>query len=135
MSVSHKEAVKNWLKNKYNLSLILVMLVAFLVRLYFFAQADNQPLWWDEAEYMATAKHWAFGVPYEVNAQRPPLFQLLAVPLLKIGLTETALKFLLVLIPSLLVVLITYLLGKEMFNKKIALIAAFTSSFIWSFLF
>ena len=132
---NRKEKVKIWLKDPYNLAFLGIMAFAVVIRLYYFSLTMQQPLWWDEAEYMATAKHWAFGVPYEVNAQRPPLFQLLAVPLLKIGLTETALKFLLVLIPSLLVVLITYLLGKEMFNKKIALIAAFTSSFIWSFLF
>lgn len=130
-----QERVKNWLKNKYNLGLVGVLFVAFLLRLYFFVAAYDQPLWWDEAEYMATAKHWAFGVPYDVNVQRPPLFQLLAAGLLKIGLAETASKFLLVLVPSVVVILIIYLLGKEMFSKKVALIAAFTSAFIWSFLF
>lgn len=130
-----QEQIKNWLKNKYNLGLLLVILIAFLLRLYFFVTAYNQPLWWDEAEYMATAKHWAFGVPYDLNQQRPPLFQLVAVPLLKLGLTEGALKFLLVLIPSTLVIFLIYLLGKEMFNKKVALIAAFASAGMWSFLF
>ncbi len=132
--MSQKE-IKNWLKDKYNFSFVLLILATIAVRVYFFIQSAGQTLWWDEAEYMATAKHWAFGVPYDINLQRPPLFQLLAVPLLKIGLTEGALKFLLVLLPSVAVVVIIYLLGKELFNKKVALIAAFTSSFVWSFLF
>lgn len=132
--MSQKE-IKEWLKNKYNFSFIVLIALTLIVRIYFFIQSSGQALWWDEAEYMATAKHWAFGVPYDINLQRPPLFQLLAVPLLKIGLTEGALKFLLVLLPSVFVVVAIYLLGKELFNKKIALIAAFTSSFVWSFLF
>ena len=135
MAVRPQDAIKIWLKDKYNIGFVLLIVTAFLLRLYFFIQAYNQPLWWDEAEYMSTAKHWAFGVPYNLNPQRPPLFQLLAVPLLKIGLAEGALKFLLVLVPSTFVIVCIYLLGKELFTKKIALIAAFASSFIWSLLF
>ncbi len=132
--MSQKE-VKEWLKNKYHLSFVALLALTLIVRIYFFIQSSGQTLWWDEAEYMATAKHWAFGVPYDLNLQRPPLFQLLAVPLLKIGLEEGALKFLLVLLPSVFVIAAIYFLGKELFNKKVALIAAFASSFVWSFLF
>ena len=128
-----KDKLKDWLNN--HIGIVLVILVAFIIRIYYLNLTGGQPLWWDEAEYMATAKHWALGVPYDVNIQRPPLFQLLASFLLTLGLAEQALKFLLVLIPSTLSILVIYLLGKELFDKRIALMAASASVFIWPFLF
>ena len=103
--------------------------------MYYFVLTKGQTLWWDEAEYMAGAKHWALGVPYKINEQRPPLFQFLGAILIKLGFGENMLKFSLVLIPSLLVVIATYWLGKELFNKKVALISSFASAFLWTFLF
>jgi len=58
------ERIKLWLKDPYNLTLVIIIVLAFAIRLYYFFITKNQPLWWDEAEYMATAKHWAFNVSY-----------------------------------------------------------------------
>ena len=129
------EAVKRWFKETHNALFILILVFSFLVRLYFFVNAYNQPLWWDEAEYMATAKHWAFGVPYDINPQRPPLFQLAAVPFLWFGLGEGSLKFFLVILPSVCTIGLIYFVGRELFGKRIALIATAASSVVWSFLF
>ncbi len=112
-----------------------VLLLAFLIRIYYFITTKGQTLWWDEAEYMASAKHWAFDVPYNLNEQRPPIFQLMAAGLLKFGFEETALKFILVILPSTALVFVTYLLGKEMFGWKTGLIVAFGTGTVWSILF
>ncbi|MEK6855518.1 MAG: glycosyltransferase family 39 protein [Nanoarchaeota archaeon] len=128
-------AVQEWLKDKNNLMLLAILFLAFIVRLYYFFVTKDQTVWWDEAEYMSTAKHWAFGVPFELNPQRPPLFQFLAALVFKLGLGEQFIKFFLVLLPSLIFVLAVYLLGKEMFDKKVGLIAAFLTSLSWTLLF
>lgn len=131
----NKEKIKLWLKNPANLILLLILIFSFSIRLYFFFVAQNQPLWWDEAEYLSTAKHWASSVPYDINPQRPPLFQFLSAIVFLIGLGENFIKFFFVLLPSTFMVFSVYLLGKEMFDKKIGLIAAFLVSITWTFLF
>lgn len=130
-----KEKIIKWIKNHYNLGIVLIILLSLAVRLYYFFITKNQPLWWDEAEYMATAKHWVYNVPYDVNPQRPPLFQLLAAIFMYLAFSEAAIKFMIVIIPSIFLVFLTYLLGKEMFSKKVGLFAALATTFMWSFLF
>ncbi|MDO8460310.1 MAG: glycosyltransferase family 39 protein [Nanoarchaeota archaeon] len=130
-----KKIVLDWIKEPSNATLIAILILAFAIRMYYFPTIKGQPLWWDEAEYMATAKHWAFGVIYNLNGQRPPLFQALAALAFKLGLQEAAMRILLVIIPSVILSFTIYLLGKEMFDKKIALIAAFLSSISWTFVF
>lgn len=129
------EKIKDWIKNPYNTVLVGIIVFAFVIRLYFFVKTSGQPLWYDEAEYMSTAKHWAFGIPYELNPQRPPLFQLLSALLFMFGFGETVVKALLVLVPSILLVVAVYLLGKEMFDKRIGLIASFLTAASWTLLF
>jgi 4-amino-4-deoxy-L-arabinose transferase-like glycosyltransferase len=132
---SRKERIIKWFRNPYNLAIVGILLFAFALRLYYFILTKNQPLWWDEAEYMSTAKHWAFGVPFELNPQRPPLFQFLSALIFMAGLGELIIKFLLVILPSLFLVYAVYLLGKEMFDKKIGLIAALLTTVSWTLLF
>ena len=88
-----KERVLKWVKDPYNLAIVGILALALIIRIYYLKDASYQALWWDEAEYMSTAKHWAFGVPYNLNEQRPPLFQLLGAGLLALGASENALKF------------------------------------------
>src|SRR3989344_1966632 len=97
---SIKEKVKTCLKDPYNLAIIGVVIASFIIRLYYLVYTKGQTLWWDEAEYMSSAKNIAFGVPYDFNPQRPPLFQLFGAILLKLGLQEFSLKLILVAIPS-----------------------------------
>jgi 4-amino-4-deoxy-L-arabinose transferase-like glycosyltransferase len=113
----------------------IILISAFIIRLYYLILTKGQAMWWDEAEYMSAAKYWGMGVPYELNEQRPPLFQLLGAGLIKLGFGEIALKFILVLLPSVALVAATYYLGKELFNSKIALIGALGAAFVWSLLF
>ena|SRR3989338_5244890 len=130
-----KEKVKKWLKDPHNLILAIIIISAFALRLYFLLQANGQALWWDEAEYMSAAKHWAFSVPYDLNPQRPPLFQLISALFLFLGFQEFMLKFFLVALPSTAIVYLTYVLGKELYDKKTGLFAAAAAIGMWSFLF
>src|SRR3989344_2804105 len=124
-----------WLKNKYNLYLLGIIALAVIIRLYFFLITQDQTLWWDEAEYMATSKHWAFDTPYDLNPQRPPLFQLIGALFMILGFSEPTIKFFLVFLPSVFLVIAVYYLGKEMFGEKVALISALLAAVSWAFLF
>lgn len=136
MVSSKVKSLTNFLKNNWELSsLIGILVFSFIIRIFYLSVTMGQTLWWDEAEYMATAKHWAFGIDYNVNEQRPPIFQLLAAGLLNFGFGEIFLKFLLVVVPSVFLVLVIYLLGKEMFDQKIAIISSLGASLVWSILF
>ncbi len=121
--------------NYYKYILIIILIFSFWVNLYYFSLTKEQPLWWDEAEYMSTAKSWAYDIPYKIAPERPPLFPLLGAIVLKLGFSDLIFKFLFVLIPSLLNVFVIYLLGKELFNKNVGLIAAFIMAVFWSLIF
>ena len=131
-----KENILNWFKNPYNLAFAGIIVLAIVLYIYYFIMTKNQPLWWDEAEYMSGGAHIAFGIPYEINPQRPILFQLMIAILLKIGFGENAIKFILSTFPGVLVVFFSYLLAKEMYgDKRIALITSFIMSVLWIMLF
>ena len=129
------EETKLQKKNYYLYALILIIIFSFSINLYYFFLTKDQPLWWDEAEYMSTAKSWAFDIPYQINQQRPPLFPLLGAITLKLGLSDLVFKFLFILIPTVLNVFVIYLLGKEMFNKKVGLGSSFIMAVFWSLIF
>ena len=125
--------LESFLRDKYNLMFLGVILIAFVIRLYYFIYTYNQPLWWDEAEYMSMAKNLLYGIPYDFNPQRPILFPLLMS--LFLWASEGAVRFFIVFLPSLGVVVLTYLLGKELYDKKIGLISAFFMSVFYLLLF
>lgn len=127
------EKIKVWLKNPYNILLLIILGIAFYLRFKYYNL--NPVVWWDEAEYLSTAKKWAFNIPYDVGMQRTPLMPLLSAILLKLGATETILRFILVLLPSFFAVLFLYKLGKEMYNKIVGLTAASILTVFWVALF
>jgi len=128
-----RNKLEYFLRDKYHLVFLGVLLIAFIIRLYYFINTYNQPLWWDEAEYGSMAKNILYGIPYDFNPQRPILFPLLISLFLWMG--ESVAKFFVVFLPSLGVVILTYLLGKELYDKKIGLIASFIMSVFWILLF
>jgi len=128
-----RNKIESFLRNKYNLLFLGIILLAFMIRLYYFIYTYNQPLWWDEAEYMSMAKNILYGIPYDFNPQRPILFPLLISLFLWMG--EGVVKFFIGFLPSLGSVIVTYLLGKELYNKKIGLIASFIMAVFWVLLF
>ena len=129
-----KETILNWLSNKENLGLFALILFTIALRIYYFVLTNNQPLWWDEADYMAMAKSWAFGTHYISDPVRPILFSLISSLFFKIANSEF-LPRLFIEFLSFLSVIGTYLLGKEIYNKKIGLIAGFMMSVFYLNLF
>ena len=129
-----KEKIKNWFKDKDNLILVGILVFATVIRLYYFFLTKNQPLWWDEADYMSIGKSWAGIYSWEFNPLRPILFSLTFFGLLKLGLGEFTMRVLVVL-SSLVAIFFLFRLGELFFNKKVGLLSAFFLASFWSFSF
>jgi len=129
-----KQKLKSWLSDKKNLAFLGILIFAFIIRLYYFSLTNNQPLWWDEAEYMSMAKAWAFGYQYNFIPVRPILFSLISAVFLKISNTEFLPRFFTILI-SMAAIVGVYYFGKEMYGKKVGLIASLFMSLIYFNLF
>lgn len=130
-----KDKIINWFKDRHNLAFFLIIVLAVVVRLYFFVKVGNQPVWWDESEYLNMAKSWALGVDYlRYDAVRPVLFSLVTAILFKISLTEF-LPRLFLLILSVASVAGVYYLGKELYDEKVGLLASFFASVFYLNLF
>src|SRR4030042_1744223 len=54
-----------WVEDNYDKLFIAVLILAFILRLWIFFKTMNQPLWWDEADYLAAAKKWGLGLGFE----------------------------------------------------------------------
>jgi len=132
-----KEKIKNWLKNRDNLIFLGIIILAVIVRFYYFFITQNQPLWWDESDYMAYAKNLAgFNTHWIVTDQHNSLFPFIVAVFFKIGFSEVAIRFLLEVIPSILVILLSFLICKELFsNKKVAVISAILMTSFWEITF
>ncbi len=130
-----KEKIRNFFKNKWNLALIFILIIAFAVRLYYFLISYNQALWWDEAEYLGIALHWVKDVYYDINIQRPPFFPFLIAIFMKLSLSETIIRFFLEFLPSFFTVILAYLIGKEFYDKNFGIGVAFLMAVFWLNLF
>lgn len=125
---------------KENLILIAVLIFAAIIRLYFFFKVGEQPIWWDEGDYLSLAKIWALDMTYPdwyehfVNL-RPVLYPFVLFSFLKIGLGEMSIRFFTLLIPSIVIVYLTYRLGTSLYNKAIGAAAAVMMSVYWVGLF
>jgi hypothetical protein len=132
-----KEKIKNWLKNPYNVTFLFILIFAIVLRLYYFSITINQPIWWDESDYLAYAKNLAgFHVDWIVTEKHNSIYPFLVATFFKIGFTEPIIKFILQIIPSILSVLLVYKISNKMYNdKRVGLIAAFILSVFWVHLF
>lgn len=132
----NKEKIKDWFKDRDNLILVGIFIFAIIIRLYYFFLTKNQPLWWDEAEYMLKAKNIALGTPETGWAAqlRPIALPFLASIFFKIGLGEISIRFFLILF-SIANIILVYLIGKKLFNKKIGLVSSFLYSIFYLDLF
>lgn len=129
-----KERMIGWIRNPYNLGLVLILLFTIALRLYYFVITKNQPLWYDEADYMSTANNWRGVGFWEYNPIRAILFPLIATIIMKLGLGEIGVRFF-ILLASILSVLLIYKIGELLFNKKVGLVSAAALSFFWSYNF
>jgi hypothetical protein len=139
-----KEAITNrtqkilrWIKKPSNLVLTAIIILAIIIRLYYFTKTSTQPLWWDEADYMSYAKNLA-GLPVDwiVSGQHNTIFYFFVALLVKLSFSEAAMKFVLELLPSIALVFLTYAILSKMYkDKKIALISTFLMAIFWAILF
>ena len=131
-----KEKISNWWKDPYNKIFVGIFILAVIVRFYFFFVTVDQPVWWDSADYLTEAKVIGSGlnIDYHFNPRRTFLLPLIWGMLFKLGFTEVALHYFELML-SILAIPAMYLLGKEIFDKKIALISSFLLTVFWMFLF
>ncbi|MEK6891370.1 MAG: glycosyltransferase family 39 protein [Nanoarchaeota archaeon] len=137
----NKKNLENWLRDKYNLGLVGILVLASIIRLYFYFIAKDQAHWWDSLAFGSLAKNMISHIwdnsPFIANEAiiRPPLLGLVWSFLLRINFSDAASLFFLEIIPSILSILFIYLLAKEIYNKKVALISSFILSVLWIHLF
>ncbi len=131
------ERIKAWLKKKNNLIFISVLIFSIALRLYYFFLTKNQPLWWDEADYMAYAKKIAgLNVFWNISPQHQSLFPYIAAFFFKLGLSELWIKFFIELLPSIILIFLIYKICLLMYHdKRIAIITTFLISTFWELLF
>ena len=130
-----KEKSLIWIKQPFNAAFVALIIFTITLRLYYFILTQNQALWWDEADYMMMAKHWAFGYYYEFAPVRPILFSFIAYIFLKIANNEFLPRLFLEVL-SVFSVVGVYYLGKELYDKKVGLIAGlFMSAFFLNIFF
>jgi len=132
-----KQKAVLWLKNPYNLTFVGIILFAIVIRLYYFTLTMNQPLWWDEAEYMSAAKGYAGILDYKIGGIRLPGYPLLMSLFFIFGLSnEVFMRFIALFIPSIIVLILTYVMINEMYSdKRIALISTMIFAVLWEHLF
>lgn len=130
-----EQRIKEWIKDPHHASLIALILIMLAIRIYYFFITLNQPVWWDEGDYLNIARMWAFGSPgWDINPIRPVLLSLMIAGLMKMGVAEWSIR-LIPFLSSILAIVLTYGIGKEMYDKKTGLIAAFMLASFWSFMF
>jgi len=129
--------IKKWFKNKDNLAFFCLIVFAIIIRLYYFWITKSQALWWDEADYLAYAKTLAgMGTTWIVSPQHNSLFPHIVALFFKLGFSEILIKFIIEIVPSVLLVFLTYKICEKMYkNKNIALISAFIMAVFWNILF
>jgi len=127
-----------WVKDNYDKIFLGVLILAFIIRFIIFLKTMNQPLWWDAADYMSTAKRWAGLNPNLIDMwyyRRGFLWPLIGAIFFKVGLAETGIRFLMVLF-STGIIFVSYFLIQKMFNnKKLSLLTALGLTTSWIFLF
>jgi len=135
-----KSKLKNfffrWIKDNYDKTFLIVLILAFIIRFWIFFETMNQPLWWDEADYLAAAKRLGLGLNFKDiwYYRRGFLFPIIGSLFFKLNFGEIGVRFLEVLF-SVGVVIVSYILISKMFDKKSALFASIGISLSWVFLF
>lgn len=135
-----REKIKSFFKDKYDFLAVFLFFSILLVYLYYFFKLGNQPIWWDEGDYLAIAKVWALNDLHpswweHFIRMRPVFIPFLFSLLFKIGLGEISLRFVFLLVPALLTCFLTYKISEHIFDKKTAIIATAIFSFNWVWVF
>lgn len=126
---------------KKNYILIGILLLALIIRIYYFWITKNQALWWDELSYGSLAKNlvthqWdKVDIIIGETTIRPMLLPFLWSILIRMDFSEIMSKFVLEILPSFFAVILIYLVAAKIYNKRIALISSFILAVSWMTLF
>jgi 4-amino-4-deoxy-L-arabinose transferase-like glycosyltransferase len=133
---SIKEKFSAFISDNYNKIFIALLIVAFIIRIIIFIKTMNQPLWWDEADYLSASKKWGLGVNVGDiwYYRRGFLWAGIGAIFFKLGIGEIGMRFLVVLF-STGIVAVSYILLEKMFNKKLALLSSVGLTFSWILVF
>lgn len=131
-----KKKLFSWIKDNYDKIFLVILIVAFIIRFLIFLKTMNQPLWWDEADYLSTAKKWGLGLHIKDiwYYRRGFLWPLIGAAFFGIGMGEVGMRFLVVLLSTGTVAL-SYFIIRKMFDKKTALLVSIGILFSWVSLF
>jgi len=126
----------SWVEDNYDRAFLVVLFLAFIIRIVFFVITKDQAMWFDAAEYMSTAKYWAGvdGMSDIWYYRRGFFWPFFCSLFFRVRLGETAIRVLTVLF-STGIVTVSYFLIKSMFNKKYALFSSIGLTFSWVLLF
>lgn len=125
-----------WIKDDYDKLFLIIVLIALIIRILVYLKTNDQAIWWDAADYLASAKRWGLGMDtidlwYR---RRGFLWPLISSLFFRIGLGELSIRVLLVSM-STGIIFVTYFLISEIFNKRLALLTSIGVTFSWVFLF
>ena len=135
-----KQALKDkfalWFKNPYDKVFLIILIIAFIIRFYLYIRTINQPIWWDTGAYLATAKKWSIApqISDPWYYRRGFFWPLFCSFFYMTGLGEPGIRFFELLF-SMGIIIVSYLLIKDMFNRKLALLTALGLTFSWVILF
>jgi hypothetical protein len=126
-----------WVKDNYDKAFLAILAAAFAIGLWIFFLTKGQPVWYDTANFLSTAKKLALNLT-NVNDiwyyRRGFLWVLFSAFFFKTGIGEIGIQFSGVLF-YLGLMTSSYFLIRDMFNKKLALftVALFATSWVLLF--
>jgi 4-amino-4-deoxy-L-arabinose transferase-like glycosyltransferase len=100
-----------------------VVLVALATRLWLLAVTREQPVWWDEAEYLLKARAMALGAPDPGWVGRPIVLSLALAGFIAVGLGEIAMRVFLLAV-SVAAVVLLYRVGRRLGGELVGFAAA-----------
>ena len=113
---SLKKKFSSWIEDNYDKVLIFILVASFIIELIIFIKTLHQPLWYDEASYMAAAQR--IGLHLNVNDfwyyRRGFFWPLFSVPFYFLGIGEIGIRFMVVLF-SVGITAVSYFLIKEQY--------------------
>ena len=125
----------NWIKNHQGYLIFFAAIILLAIRIYYFFLTLDQPVWWDEGDYLNIATMWAEGSPdWGINPLRPLLFPFMIAILFKIGLGEFFVR-LIPFLSSIASIILVYYIGRDLYSKRVGLASALMLSVFWSFTF
>ena len=121
-----------------NLFLLMIIIVGTVPLVYSFD--PDQGLWWDEAVYLSLATNILEGNGYWMNSFgtesfRPPMFPVMIASIWAVAGINVTLIRVLPIIFAILGIIVTYLLGRELFSKEVGVLSSFLLATSHLFLF